>query len=98
MLCIASEHTTGSIEGGFRKQTRRMGAAKKAPAKAVDPKAALAKSKADAQGFKCVKCMQTFSATAKRQQLEQHIVTKHDDKKNKATFEECFGADCTAKA
>ena len=41
---------------------------------------------------------QTFSATAKRQQLETHITTKHDDKKNKATFEECFGADCAAKA
>ena len=43
-------------------------------------------------------CSQTFSATAKRQQLEKHISTKHDDKKNKATFDECFGADCTAKA
>lgn len=75
-----------------------MGAAKKAPAKTVDPKAALAKSKADAQGYKCAKCMQTFSATAKRQQLETHMSTKHGDKKNAATFEECFGADCAAKA
>lgn len=43
-------------------------------------------------------CAQTFSATTKRAGLELHITTKHDDKKNKATFEECFGADCTAKA
>ena len=35
-----------------------MGAAKKVAAKGPDPKATLAKSKADAQGFKCVKCMQ----------------------------------------
>eukprot|EP00964_Phaeocystis_antarctica_P125581 scaffold89232_cov75-Phaeocystis_antarctica.AAC.1 len=35
-----------------------MGAAKKVPKAAPDPKATLAKSKADAQGFKCVKCMQ----------------------------------------
>ena len=41
---------------------------------------------------------QTFSGTTKRMQLELHLTTKHDDKKNKATFEECFGADCTAKA
>ena len=37
---------------------RKMGAAKKVPKAAPDPKATLAKSKADAQGFKCVKCMQ----------------------------------------
>ena len=35
-----------------------MGAAKKAPAKAADPKAALKKSNADAVGYKCAKCMQ----------------------------------------
>jgi len=41
---------------------------------------------------------QTFSGTTKLGGLQLHISAKHDDKKNKATFEECFGADCTAKA
>ena len=41
---------------------------------------------------------QTFSGTTKMAGLQLHITSKHDDKKNKATFEECFGADCTAKA
>lgn len=41
---------------------------------------------------------QTFSGTTKLAGLQLHITTKHDDKKNKATFEECFGADCSAKA
>ena len=125
-----------------------MGAAKKVKSAGPDPKATLAKSKADAQGFKCLKCMQvchrpcchgdchcchtsrctskqarharvatpapsrtcaltaatappltqTFSGTTKLGGLQLHISAKHDDKKNKATFEECFGADCTAKA
>ena len=41
---------------------------------------------------------QTFSGTTKMAGLQLHITSKHDDKKNKATFEECFGADCAAKA
>ena len=41
---------------------------------------------------------QTFSGTTKMAGLQLHITSKHDDKKNKATFEECFGADCSAKA
>jgi len=40
---------------------------------------------------------QTFSGTTKMAGLQLHITSKHDDKKNKATFEECFGEDCTAK-
>ena len=44
-----------------------MGAAKKTAAKAADPKAALAKSKADAAGYKCLKCMQV------RCRLDAHV-------------------------
>ena len=56
------------------KALKTMGAAKKAPAKAADPKATLAKSKADAAGYKCVKCMQVCAA--KRSETRRTYSTK----------------------
>ena len=54
LFCIRASDSHASACAPLRK----MGAAKKVPKAAPDPKATLAKSKADAQGFKCVKCMQ----------------------------------------
>ena len=51
-------------------------------------KASLAKTKADAEAFKCKICLQTFMVNAKPPLLYQHVVAKHPD--SVANLESCF--------
>merc|ERR1711907_268388 len=63
--------------------------AKEAAGKAKQMSAESKKKAAkDAQAYQCTVCRQTFMATAKKAQMQEHIDAKHS--KLKKTFAECF--------